>query len=122
VRTYECDINQREFGQDDENLNGRNSGACALNLAYVRRPTALFLFGYDMGLSPDGKAHWYPHYPWSKGRQGNTGHQTYLKWASDCVEYKKQFDAIGCRVYNVSKGDTLGTFERVSAEELGCAI
>jgi hypothetical protein len=102
-------------------LNGQNSGACGVNLGYQWRPKQLFLFGFDMCLSPEGDAHWHPPYPWGKGKQGNTGAGSYSNWASHFATYAKQFEAVGTKVYNVSIHSLITAFERISAQELGVA-
>lgn len=107
------------FNETPEVLNGANSGACALNLAYTMKPEQLFLFGFDMNAGPDGNAYWYPPYPWShhKGGKGN-----YTQWALDMENYAKQFVAIGCSVCNVSKTSAIKSWPRVSPKDVGCAL
>lgn len=123
LHKFECDRMRTTFGETPSQLNGRNSGACGMNLAFVRKPDTLFLFGFDMCVSPEGKAHWYPAYDWVyKGDKGGTGKRTYLEWATDFRDYRRQFDEIGCKVVNVSLASQITAFERVSAEEVGCGL
>lgn len=121
LHLFECDRFTTQFGTTQSQLNGRNSGACALNYVYLQRPTELYLFGFDMCLSPEGKAHWYPIYPWVNRERGATGAGSYREWANDFEAYARQFEAIGTRVYNVSPYSRITAWPLVSARELGCA-
>lgn len=122
LHTFECDREPAApFGETFGQLNGRNSGACAINLAYVLRPRELYLFGFDMNRSPDGKAYWYPGYEWNgKGNKGATGAGKYAEWVTDCREYAKQFAAIGTKVWNVSPVSAIDAFPKISKEDLQC--
>lgn len=104
-------------------LNGTNSGGCALNLAFIRKPEELYLFGFDMNRSPEGRAHWYPAYEWvTQGAKGATGTGSYRKWAQEFEVIAQQFREIGTRVYNVSPTSAITAFKRVSAGEIGCTL
>jgi hypothetical protein len=111
---FENNNDGRALSPDDTVLNGANSGACAVNLAYCLRPKHLYLFGFDMCLSPDGKSHWYPQYSWAK-KQGSG----YNAWPHDFNLYAQQFKAAGVHVVNVSKYSRIIAFPKVSARELG---
>lgn len=120
LHPYECSTTNLAFSTDKKVLNGRSSGATAVNLAYTMKPNILYLFGFDMGLGPRGVAHWYQPYPWTKGIKGNTGAKTYQNWVHDFELYKQFFDTIGTKVYNVSPQSSIRTFQRVSAADIGC--
>lgn len=122
LHPYKCDRQTTLFGGlDPLTLNGRNSGACAINLAHIMHPTELYLFGFDMCRSPEGKAHWYKPYEWgNKGDAGQTGTGAYREWARDFAAYASQFEDIGTKVYNVSPDSAITAFKKVSAEEIGC--
>lgn len=66
------------FSEDPAQLNGNNSGACALNLAYHLRPDHLWIFGLDMSRKA-GQVYWYPPYPWNPTGATKDGH--YESWA-----------------------------------------
>lgn len=119
LRPFNCNVGSTAFSEDPGTLNGRSSGNCALNLAYIQRPSELYLFGFDMCVSKDGCAHWHPPYPWSKGKQGNTGKHTYEAWAHDFEMYRAHFDRIETKVFNVSTGSIVTAFKRVTPKELG---
>lgn len=95
-------------------LNGASSGACAMNLAFCLQPSHLYMFGFDMCLSPDGKAHWYPQYPWAK-KEGSG----YQSWPHDFNLYAAQFRARGVHVVNVSRYSKIISFPKISAKEMG---
>lgn len=117
LHPFECDRFTTKFSETVEALNGRNSGACAMNLAYVLRPRQLFLFGFDMRPSPNNIDYWYPKYEW-KGKP--TGQAAYSEWARDFKAYADQFKEIGTKVVNVSPTSMITAFERVSPEEVQC--
>lgn len=121
LHTFECERMNTTFGDTATQLNGRNSGACAMNLAYTLRPRELYLFGFDMCRSPKGEAYWYPGYKWTgKGDKGGTGNRTYDEWVTDFKRYAEQFAAIGTRVWNVSPASKIDVFPKISNEDLRC--
>lgn len=77
-------------------LNGVNSGACAINLAYQLKPTRLFLFGFDMKKGADGRPYWHDPYPWNARGATKPGH--YVDWAKQMETYLKQMVAAGIDV------------------------
>lgn len=107
----------RPMSPDREVLNGANSGACAVNLAYTMAPDELYLFGFDMRLSPDGKKYWYPQYDWAKKKTSG-----YNSWPQAFDTYAQQFEQRGCKVFNVSPLSMITSFKKVSAQDLGIGI
>jgi hypothetical protein len=122
VRMYGCDHESAIFSEDPARLNGRNSGACALNLAWLMQPAELFLFGFDMCLGPNKVAHWYPQYPWTASPKGGTGARSYQAWAEDFEIYKVAFEKHRTNVFNVSPSSAITAFHKVSAEDIGCRL
>lgn len=125
LHKFECNTKEPLMSLDPKVLNGGSSGACAVNLAFTFRPAELYLFGFDMCLSPAGRAHWYPPYPWiiaQKGYKGATGAKRYAEWASVFSSYAQQFKDLGTKVVNVSPNSLIRDFPRVSAKDLGIAI
>lgn len=94
-------------------LNGRNSGACALNLAFHFAPRRLFLVGFDMNKARDGRAYWYPPYPWTGGREGS-GARKYSEWAAGFAYMSTAFGLIGCEVFNVSPASAITAFPKIT--------
>lgn len=94
-------------------LNGRNSGACAMNLAWHLAPARLFLLGFDMNRAPDGNAYWYPPYPWSS-RYGGSSVAKYAAWANGMARVRARFDEIGVEVYNVSPSSAVEAFRKIT--------
>lgn len=127
LHTFACDINSTFFGEEPIGgvmmLNGRNSGACALNLAYALKPRKVNLFGFDMCRSPEGNAYWYPPYPWvDHGNKGATSVKRYEEWVNDFAHYAMQFRQAGIEVVNVSKHSKILSFKQISPGEIGCAL
>lgn len=114
---YEFLPDKERFSETPDALTGANSGSVALNYAYLCRPKQVFLFGYDLTTDPaKGFAcdHWYGDYPWGKRKttQGYTG------WIDAHVNYKRQFDAQGIAVYNVSPISRIHSYPKVSFNEM----
>lgn len=88
-------------------LDGNNSGACALNLAYHRGYERVFLLGFDMQKGPNGENHFYPDYEWNV----NSTKPGALKgWAGSFSEAAEQFRKRGMAVYNVNNRSLIGAF------------
>lgn len=118
VTAFLCDHETDEFAPDQvragvARLNGRSSGACALNLAWHLRPARLFLLGFDMNRSPRGDPYWYPPYPWSSAA-GSTSNGKYSAWAKGFETARDAFRRIGCRVFNVSPSSAITTFPKIT--------
>jgi hypothetical protein len=107
------------MSDDPDVLNGSNSGMCALNLAYQMKPKRLYLFGFDMCLSPRGEAYWYKHYFWA--RPSGAGASQLAKWANEFTRVAAQFRDAGIEVINVSPASKIKCWPRVSAQDLGFA-
>jgi hypothetical protein len=98
-------------------LNGTNSGVCAINLAYQRRPERVILWAFDMNRDERGRAYWFDDYPWAKPG-GATGNARYAAWAAEFAIIARQFDAEGIEVLNASPGSAISAFPKVKPEEL----
>jgi hypothetical protein len=110
---FECDHKSTYFATTPEVLNGTNSGACALNLAWKLNPARLFLLGFDMNRDERGRAYWYPPYPWSS-TEGSTTRGKYDVWAKQFATAAMLFKRIGCKVFNVSPTSSINTFPKIS--------
>lgn len=113
IQPFDCDHESTIFSVIPERLNGSNSGACALNLAWKLRPRRVFLLGFDMNRDPDGRAYWYPPYPWSTGK-GSTTDGKYRNWARQFEDAAAAFAAIECQVFNVSPKSAIDTFPKIT--------
>jgi hypothetical protein len=95
-------------------LDGNNSGACAMNLAFLRRYHRVFLLGYDMQKGPEGQNHFYPDYPWNV----NATKPTALKgWAGSFGEAAEQFRRRGTAVFNVNDRSLIKDFPVISFDQ-----
>jgi hypothetical protein len=108
---FDCDHTSNVLSDNLHTLNGTNSGACALNLAYIGRPPRIFLYGFDMKRI-DGAAYWYPPYAWRP--KGGTGDGRYREWSGQFDGAAAQCRAAGIEVFNVSPQSAIGSFEKIS--------
>jgi hypothetical protein len=109
---FENDYETVRFSRTPDRLNGTNSGACALNLAYIMKPKELYLFGFDMCKGPNEEPYWYAPYPWA-APQGATKPGKYKSWVEEFDEIAAQFASIGTRVVNVSSRSRIKQFVRI---------
>lgn len=113
VQSFECDHKTSIFNTKPNCLNGMNSGACALNLAWQLRPSRVFLLGFDMNRDANGLAYWYPPYPWSTD-QGSTTGGKYATWSKQFRAAASAFARIGCQVFNVSPKSSIDAFPKIT--------
>lgn len=113
LHVYDCDNNSDQFTRRRGWLNGMNSGACALNLAWRLKPRRLFLLGFDMNRDTQGRASWHPPYPWTPPT-GATTNGTYAKWAKSFNRVALEFAGIGCEVWNVSSTSAIKAFPKMT--------
>ena len=118
IRTFKCNKTTMDLSNREGHLNGNNSGRCAINRAYQLHPRRVLLFGFDMCVSPQGRAYWYQHYAWAKGATGS-GPRTYREWAPQFRVAAKQMAKAGIEVLNVSPSSRIDAFKKVSADSLG---
>ncbi len=105
-----------DFSELPHELNGKNSGYCALNLAYHMKPKKVFLFGFDF----TGKPYWYPAYPWVKYPTVRSRMDS--DWLKGFDIAKKYMDKVEIEVIIVGES-VLSQFKKISYEEyLKCII
>lgn len=100
-------------------LNGTNTGMCALNLAYQLRPKTIYLIGFDMNRSPQGRAYWHANYPWAS-YNGATSNGKYMDWAQQFDVAAEQCKRANIEVLNVSKTSSITAFRRITPAEYAC--
>lgn len=97
-------------------LNGDNSGMCALNYAFQRRPERVFLLGFDMArVAPKDAPYWHPAYPWSP--TGSTSDGRLREWAEEFSQPASMFKAHGIEVYNVNHRSRITAFPVISFKD-----
>lgn len=127
IRPFECSNKPIQlkgphaFSEVETVLNGNNSGVNALNLAYIKRPKQVLMFGFDMCRHPNGSPYWYPPYPWT-ATNGGTKPARYDQWAREFNDIAISFRAAGIEVLNVSDHSKIMAFRRVSPKEIGLGI
>lgn len=110
---FACDHETFQLSGDTGQLNGPNSGHCAINLAFQKRPTKIILWGFDMNRAPDGAPYWYPVYPWSKSSTGNTSNRSYGEWAHGFEIVADQCAAAGIEIINASLVSAITNLRKV---------
>jgi hypothetical protein len=104
------------LGQVGIRTNG-NSGAGAINLAYLFKCKRILLLGFDMKLGPKGERHWHPDHP-----KPLVQSQTFEEWRHKMRAMAKDLKAASVEVINCSPGTALETFPLSTIEkELSCS-
>ncbi len=105
---FKCDHESNHLTDISGHLNGKNSGYCALNLAYQMKPKKVYLFGFDMQGS-----YWYPPYPWCKNKDKT---RILPEWPVAFQEAKVVFDKAGIEVFIVGESK-IDAFPKITYEE-----
>lgn len=116
LHVFNCDYKRAIFSDDPATLNGTNSGFCALNLAYILSPLRIFLIGFDMNRSPEGRAYWHAPYPWTDP-QGATKPGKYTEWAGQFADAARAFRARNIEVFNVSATSAITAFAKIAPKQ-----
>jgi len=115
LKIFECDHKSIHFVPSTAGttyqLNGTNSGLCALNLAWSLAPARLFLLGFDFNRSLRGEAHWFEPYVW---HPAGTPAANYLQWAREINATHQAFVTAGIDVFNVSPTSAVTAFKRIT--------
>lgn len=99
------------FAENPENcrggwqLNGSNSGYCALNFAYSLRPRKVILYGYDM----DVPTHFFGDYSW-KGEGDSLNANKLQLWAAEMEYAAHQFRKARIDVVNTNRASAIKAF------------
>jgi hypothetical protein len=92
---------------------GADSGQFAIQLAILKGARRIYLLGYDMGSSPEGKRHWFGDHP--KPLRNSSPYdlflEKYAKAALWCAEN-------GVEVINCSRVSRLECFPRARLEDV----
>lgn len=107
--TFDCDRETHLFGDHREQLNGENSGHCALNLAWLMNPEVIYLYGFDMNFE-NGSDHFFGNYEW-KGQGCSNSDKKFKKWVADIHRSAYQFEQRGIKVYNTNPKSAVKCFE-----------
>lgn len=92
--------------------NGRNSGFAAINLAVHFGAKRVLLLGYDMGVPPGKKSHWFGEHP--ERIRTSSPYPTFLAAFASMVDPLRR---LGVTVINCSRETALETFPRQPLEE-----
>ena len=117
--------NSLDAGMSKErgHLNGSNSGAVAMNLAYQKLASfspclpnhKVYLIGFDFKLGPGKQKHWYPDHPWKT----STKPAKLDEWGRSMAPWACQFIEAGIEPYLVEGEHSYmrGPFRRITAAE-----
>lgn len=89
-----------------------NSGAQAINLAYLFGSRRILLLGFDMKLGPKGEKHHHPDHPHPLVQQ-----QTFEEWCRKLGIMAPELEAAGCEVINCTTDTALTCFKRSTIEQ-----
>lgn len=103
--------NRPGLAHDCVNMNG-NSGAQAINLAYLFGARRIVLLGFDMKLGPKGERHHHPDHPAPCVQE-----QLFAEWIHKLEPVAKDLKAAGCEVINCTPGSALPWFPMATLEE-----
>ncbi len=93
-----------------------NSGAQAINLAYLFGSRRILLLGFDMKLGPNGEKHHHPDHPAPMVQS-----QTFSDWIHKLNFLARDLEKAGCEIINCTPGSVLSCFPRSTIEkELPC--
>lgn len=109
TQPFKCDRKTTKFGDSISQLNGENSGYCALNLAYLLKPTTIYLYGFDMTFEK-GSDHFFGDYEW-KGQGCSNSAGKFAKWAKEMDDAARQFEEAGIEVFNTNKQSAIKAFK-----------
>jgi hypothetical protein len=111
TKLFEVDITKKGMCEYQNELWGKNSGFCALNLAYHWRPREIYLFGFDM-CATTGRPHYHDNYDWNK--KGKLS--AYSKWLDDFEIASMQFAKLKIKVFNCSPTSKIRSFQKITWE------
>jgi len=103
------------LGKKTLQVNG-NSGAGAINLAYLFGCRRILLIGFDMKLGPKGERHWHKDHP-----APLVQNQPFGEWLHKFDTLAKDLKAEGVEVVNCTPGSALTVFPMSTLQkELAC--
>ena len=105
-------VNALGLGRGPHIHTNGNSGAQAINLAYLFGCRRILLLGFDMKLGPKGEKHWHGDHP-SPLMQGMCFGDWIHKFNHLAVDLKKE----GCEVINCTPGSALTCFPMSTIEK-----
>lgn len=129
LNLFEGNVHVMEMSEESGVLHGKNSGACAINLAYQWRPKNIFLFGFDMKLGPNKTNYFYDDKELIDIKSKNEGkkikhnqsNSKYAEWLKQFKFIRKQVDTAGINVLNVNTDSAIPDFEKITFEEFKSA-
>lgn len=127
---FDGDVHAQGMSPKRGTLHGKNSGACALNLAYHIGPKRVFLFGFDMKTDEEGGHYHFDESPLRKIKEKITGKpfpekkggSKYKYWIPQFSIVREQMDGANIKVYNVNPDSAINDFEKINYEEFLCLV
>ena len=113
-KIYSNDNKSCILSEDEKILNGSNSGMCALNLAYLLKPSEIYLFGFDMSRTGNN-SYWYPNYEWVPNKIISNG--KYKKWGTEFDTAIKQCRSKNIKLFNVNPTQTIRNMNTINFKQ-----
>ncbi len=114
---YVQGLTQEGLGRRGVAMNG-NSGAQAVNLAFLFGARKIILLGFDMKAAPDGRRHWHDEHPKPLVQVSQ-----FAEWLHKFAALADDLKAAGCDVVNCTPDSALTCFRRGNLqEELACPV
>lgn len=110
--SYVKGVNRLGLGKDDIIHTNGNSGAQAINLAYLFGARRILLLGFDMKLGPNGEKHHHPDHP-----KECVQSQTFEEWIRKLGIMATELHAAGCEVVNCTRDTALHCFRKSTIEK-----
>jgi hypothetical protein len=118
LRVFGCDHESSTMTTLPAVFNGTNSGMVALNFAYQRLPTHVYVFGLDMQKGPNNEPYYHPPYDWPEADpKGNTKPGKYKEWQPQFHKVMAAFKALGIVVRQVNNRSAIKVIPSISYEQ-----
>lgn len=103
------------LSEEPNQINGTNSGMCAMNLALHKKPKVIYLLGFDMKMT-NGKNYWYEPYSWVPLAK-LMKRRKYELWVAQFNDIAVLMKRLGIEVKNVTHNSALSCFPKITYEQ-----
>lgn len=125
LELFNGDVHAESMSDKPGSLFGKNSGVCAVNLAYQKKPKRLFLFGFDMKTDQHKNHYFYdPGDLIERKRKITDKHvpvkqsgSKYKYWLPMYTNVARQCKDAGIEVFNVSPDSAIDVFKKINYKE-----
>lgn len=118
---FDGDVHSEKMSDERGKLFGKNSGTCAINLAYQMRPKRIFLFGFDMKVNKKKEHYFYDPFDLNERKREitdkkinpNQSDSKYKYWLPMFNIIAEQCEQAGIDVYNVNQNSAIEVFPKI---------